>query len=103
MSGPQWLKSAFLEALSGTGEEAAEKVESATSAAKAADGDKGLIAALKRCATQKLNFSAACEAVPYPKPFMRPVLDSLTLTSGCRGRSRLNAEFRWACLSRGFG
>jgi hypothetical protein len=42
--------------------EAAEKVESATSAAKAADGDKGLIAALKRCATQKLICSAACKA-----------------------------------------
>jgi hypothetical protein len=35
-------------------EEAAEKVESATSAAKAAN--KVLIAALKRCATQKPDF-----------------------------------------------
>jgi len=81
MSGPQGLKPAFLAAPSGTAEEAAEKVESATSAAKAADGDKGLIAALKRCATQKLIFSAACKAVPYPKPFMRPVLVLRVLAS----------------------
>jgi len=42
--------------------EAAEKVESATSAAKAANGNKSLIAALKRCATQELTFHAACKA-----------------------------------------
>jgi hypothetical protein len=43
-----------------------------TSAAKAAEGDKGLIAALKRCATQNhvqaSTFSADCEALRNPKP-----------------------------------
>jgi len=53
---------------SGTAEEAAEKVESVTSAAKAADQNKVVIAALKRCATQNQTFSAVCEAVPLPKP-----------------------------------
>jgi len=53
---------------SGTAEEAAGKVKSVTSAAKAADKNKVLIAALKRCATQNQTFSAACEAVPFPKP-----------------------------------
>jgi len=51
----------------GTAEEVAEKVESLTSAAKA-DGNRVLIAALKRCATQNQTFSAACEAVRLPKP-----------------------------------
>jgi hypothetical protein len=45
---------------------------SLTSAAKAAEGDKGLIAALKRCATQNhvqaSTFSADCEALRNPKP-----------------------------------
>jgi hypothetical protein len=41
-------------------EQLAEKVESVTSAAKAADGNKGFIAALKRCATKNQTFSAAC-------------------------------------------
>jgi putative oxygen-independent coproporphyrinogen III oxidase len=39
-----------------------------TSAAEAADEDKGLLAALRRCATPKQTFSAACEAVPFAKP-----------------------------------
>jgi len=37
-------------------EEAAEKMGPVTSAAKAADGDKSFIAALKRCATQNQTF-----------------------------------------------
>jgi len=40
--------------------EAAEKVGLVTSAAEAADGNKGFIAALKRCATQNQSFSATC-------------------------------------------
>jgi len=39
---------------------AAENVAWVTSAAKAADENKVLIAALKRCATQNQTFSAAC-------------------------------------------
>jgi hypothetical protein len=45
-------------------EEAAEEVESVTSAAEADNGNRGLIAALKRCATQNQTFSAASEGVP---------------------------------------
>jgi epoxyqueuosine reductase QueG len=44
-----------------------QKAQSQPSAAKAANGNKGLIAALKRCATQKLTFSAACKAAPSRK------------------------------------
>jgi hypothetical protein len=43
--------------LCGTAEQAAEEVESVTSAAKAADQNKDVIAALKRCATPKSDFS----------------------------------------------
>jgi hypothetical protein len=39
--------------------QAAEKMESVSSAAKAAEGSKVLIAALQRCATQSQTFSAA--------------------------------------------
>ena len=39
-----------------------------TSAAKAANENKVVIAALKRCATQSQTFSAACEAVPPCPP-----------------------------------
>jgi len=37
-------------------------MEPVTSAAKAADGNKAFIAALKRCATPNQTFSAACKA-----------------------------------------
>jgi hypothetical protein len=45
-----------------------EKVESVTSAAKAADENKVLTAALKRCATRNQTFSAVWKAVPFPGP-----------------------------------
>jgi hypothetical protein len=50
-----------------TAQEAAQKVGSVTSAAKAADQNKAVIAGLKRCATQNQTISAACEAVPFAK------------------------------------
>jgi hypothetical protein len=55
-SGPQGLKPAFLLALGGTTEEGAEKLpsrgEGVTSAAKAVDENKPVIAAVNRCAAQ---------------------------------------------------
>jgi len=51
-----------------------EKVESVTSAAKAADENKILTAALKSCATQNQTLSPACEAPRNPEAdsFRRP-------------------------------
>src|SRR5258708_1689588 len=43
-------------------EQFAEKVQTATSGAKALDKNKGFIAAVNRCAAQKRSFSANCEA-----------------------------------------
>ena len=60
------LKPASITAPEETAEQAGEKVGAATSAAKAATEEKTLTAALKRCATQNLTSSAACEAVPSP-------------------------------------
>jgi hypothetical protein len=63
---PQGLEPALsFGGLNGTAEEAAEKVVWVTSAAEAADGNRGLIVALKRCATQNQTFSAASEAVRF--------------------------------------
>ena len=62
LSFPQGLKSLILAILSGVAKEAAEEEGAKTSAAKAAERSKALIAALKRCATQNPAFSAACEA-----------------------------------------
>jgi len=50
--------------LAGKAQEVAKKVASCSPAAKAASEKEPLIAALKRCATQNLTFSAASEAVP---------------------------------------
>jgi len=50
-------------------EEVAEKVEWVTSAAKAANGNRGFIAALKRCATQSQSFSVTWQRL-QPEPFL---------------------------------
>jgi hypothetical protein len=56
--------------------EVAEKVTRATSGAKAQTERKRLIAALKRCATQKRSFSAAAKAA----------IDSRVLTARLKPR-----------------
>jgi hypothetical protein len=59
---------AYFSALDGEGGQAAEKVDIRPSAPKGAIDFEGLAASLKRCPDTNLSFSAACEAVPYPKP-----------------------------------
>jgi hypothetical protein len=63
---------------SGTAEQAAEKVKSVTSAAKAADGNKGIIAALKLRHPKSRatsSFSAPCKAVPLQNLFLAKPVD----------------------------
>jgi hypothetical protein len=55
-SGDEWLRQRQARIL----RQAAEKVESVTSAAKAADGNKGFIAALKALRHPKPDFSVVC-------------------------------------------
>jgi len=66
--------------LYGTGEQSAEIVELVTAAAKGADGNTRLIAAVKRCAAQNQTLSAACEAVPFPTTSsLEPIGDPLII------------------------
>jgi hypothetical protein len=98
LSGPQGLKPAFLlagsgtakavpfpkpfmrPALNGTAEEVAEKVDSLRPAPKGASDSDELTVSLKRYPDTRpksdtlirgRSFSVRCEAVPYPKRFMR--------------------------------
>jgi hypothetical protein len=78
LEGPQGLKPASLLAPGGTAEEAAEKlfegVRSSPQALKRKHIFDGLAARLEVVPFPfpvKVTLSSACEAVPFPKPFMR--------------------------------
>jgi len=58
----------------GTAEEDAEKLECETSAPKGDVETATLAARLKACPDTNREFSAACEAAPFRKPFMKPTV-----------------------------
>jgi nucleoside triphosphate pyrophosphatase len=78
---PQGPKPAFFETFSGTAEKDAETVAGPTSAPKGAIANTRPAASLKRCPDTKLDFPAAGEAVPCPKPtFVTSSSETTTVT-----------------------
>src|SRR5208282_305774 len=76
---PQGLKPAFLHGVNGTAEEAAEKVvpdQTVPPQRLKPDSEQSRYRSAEALrhpkSSPRLSFSAACEAVPYPKPFMKP-------------------------------
>ncbi len=65
---PQGLKPPTNDDASGTAEEAAERIAVRRPAPKGASDFEELTVSLKRYPDTNLSFSAACEAVPFPKP-----------------------------------
>ena len=79
---PQGLKPAFLLAANGTAEEAAEELSIRRPAPQGAIDFGGLAVSLKRYPDTKPSLPAACEAVPFPKLSMGPVLTGTIFPAG---------------------